>query len=120
MTATLLQYPDCSKGVPLNPSGIWPMDLRVLVLPDEADEKKGSLYMPQQVQEKEKYAKVEATIVAVGENAWEEAAGRAHGFVKPVPGDRVLIAKYGGVEVEGRDKRKYRVLNDTDIIARLG
>jgi chaperonin GroES len=102
-----------------NNSGIKPLDMRVLVLPDPAEEvtKGGIIIIPDAV-EKEKYATVKATLVAVGVNAWAEA--RAHaGFVAPHPGMRVMIAKYGGVMVKGHDGADYRIMNDEDITAIL-
>lgn len=103
-----------------NPSGIVPMDLRILVRPDTVEEKsKGGIILPESAQEKEKYAQCKATVVAIGENAFEEAATRSAAFVKPQPGTRVLIAKYGGVLLKGNDGVEYRIMNDEDIIARL-
>jgi chaperonin GroES len=104
----------------INTSGIEPLDLRVLVLPDVIEEKTtGGIIMPETVREREKYAKVEATIIAVGENAWEEAAERSARFTKPKPGDRVMIQKWGGVDYTGQDGRMYRLLNDNDVLGRI-
>jgi co-chaperonin GroES (HSP10) len=102
-----------------NTSGFVPLDLRVLVMPDLVEDKVGSIFLPEQAKEKEKYATVKATLVAVGENAWEEAASRSPNFTRPQPGDRVIIAKYGGILLTGADKADYRIMNDEDIIARL-
>lgn len=108
------------KALPSNPSGIIPMDLRVLVRPDTIEEKsKGGIIIPESAQEKEKYAQCKATMVALGENAFEEAASRSPSFIKPVAGTRVLIAKYGGILLKGKDGVEYRIMNDEDIIARL-
>lgn len=102
-----------------NTSGIQPLDLKVLVLPDKVEEKKGSILMPDSVQEKDKYAMLKGTLVAVGENAWEEAAARSPEFTRPTPGERILIAKYGGILLTGDDGVEYRIMNDSDVIARL-
>jgi hypothetical protein len=62
----------------VNHSGIQPIDLRVLVLPDPVEVKTaGGIILPDQHKEREKYAMQHGTLVAVGENAWEEAAGRS-------------------------------------------
>lgn len=106
-------------GVASNPSGIIPLDLRVLVLPDAVDEKKGSIFIPESAQDREKYAQCKATLIAIGENAWEEAASRSSAFTRPQPGDRVLISKYGGVLLKGSDGVDYRIMNDDDICALL-
>lgn len=103
----------------MNTSGFEPLDLRVLVLPDPITEKIGSIYVPDQHKEREKFAQQKATLIAAGENAWEEAASRSSNFTKPQPGDRILISKYGGVMLTGDDGKEYRVMNDEDVIARL-
>lgn len=103
----------------MNNSGINPLDMRVLVLPDKAEEvtKGGIIIIPDAV-EKEKYATVKATLIAAGVNAWAEA--RQHpAFTPPQPGQRVMIAKYGGVMVKGSDGEDYRIMNDEDITALL-
>jgi chaperonin GroES len=108
------------ERVIINLSGIQPLDLRVLVLPDPVEEKtQGGIILPDQHKEREKYATMKATLIATGENAWEEAAARSLAFVKPVPGDRVLISKYGGVPIKGDDGKDYRIMNDQDVTAIL-
>ena len=103
-----------------NTSGIHPLDFRILVLPDPIEERTaGGIIMPDQHKEREKYAQMKGTIVAVGVNAWEEAANRSPFFAKPVPGDRVLISKYGGVMLTGDDGKEYRIMNDEDVTAVL-
>lgn len=113
--------PDMPRFVPIkaNQSGIHPMDLRVLVKPHQVEDKIGSIFIPDSKKESDQYAQCKATIVAVGENAWEEASARSDAFRKPIPGDRVLISKYGGITVKGSDGEDYRLLNDEDITARL-
>lgn len=105
-----------------NASGIIPMDKRVLVKPDNVESiSKGGIILPSV--EKEQMAQMKATVVAVGETAWSEAIHDARNFgvpfAAPAAGSRVLIAKYGGIEVKGGDGETYRLLNDADITARL-
>jgi len=103
----------------VNSSGIEPLDMRVLVKPDPVEEvtKGGIIIIPDAV-EKEKYATVDATLIAVGVNAWAEA--KMHpAFTPPQPGQRVMIAKYGGVMRKGADGEDYRIMNDEDIVALL-
>ena len=104
----------------MNTSGIQPLDLRVLVLPDPVETKTaGGIFLPDQHKEREKFATMKGTLIAVGENAWEEASARSDKFIKPVPGDRVLISKYGGVLITGDDGKEYRIMNDEDVTALL-
>lgn len=103
----------------VNHSGIQPLDLRVLVLPDPVEVKtSGGIILPDQHKEREKYAMQFGTLVAVGENAWEEAAARSDKFVRPAPGDRIVISKYGGTILTGKDGNEYRLLNDEDVVGR--
>lgn len=105
-----------------NVSGIIPMDKRVLVKPDTiSDRTSGGIIMLDGAQKQQ--AQTKGTLVAVGETAWAEAVHDARAFSvefrRPAPGDRVLIAKYGGLVVRGTDGEDYRLLNDEDITARL-
>lgn len=125
-TARKIQVSDANlkpnwRDETINASGIVPLDLRVLVKPDTAEKvTSGGIILPPSSTDRDKYAMAKATLIAVGENAWEEAASRSGAFARPAPGDRVLIAKYGGVVLTGEDGEEYRLLNDEDIIGRLG
>jgi chaperonin GroES len=83
------------------------------------DEDEGRHHHPGRDAEREKYATVKGTLIAAGENAWEEAAARSPAFTRPQPGDRIMIAKYGGILFKGADGDDYRIMNDEDVIARL-
>lgn len=110
----------CDPG---NTSGFIPLDKRILVLPDPVEEKVGSIIVPDSVKEQKQWAQTKATLIAVGETAWSEAVHDAqrHGltFDPPQPGDRVLYSKYEGTSFEGDDGRKYVIMNDEDLVARL-
>jgi chaperonin GroES len=104
----------------MNTSGFEPLDLRVLVLPDPVEEKTaGGIILPDTTGEREKYAMMFGTLVAVGENAWEEASARSPNFNKPQVGGKIVFAKYGGIEIKGRDGKQYRLMNDEDVIGRV-
>jgi len=79
---------------------------------------KGGIIIPEPAVEKEKYATVKATMIALGGNAFREA--ESTGRCKcPEPGERVMIAKYAGIMITGKDGVEYRIMNDEDVIARL-
>lgn len=103
----------------MNTSGFAPLDLRVLVLPDPVAEKHGSILLPDEIKEQDKWAQAKGTLIAIGENAWEEAVARGTRFVRPAAGERVLFGKYSGQTVTGTDGKEYRIMNDEDVIARL-
>lgn len=104
----------------MNRSGVQPLDLRVVVRPDKAqDRTAGGIILPDQTRDADKFAAQKGTLVAVGENAWEEAAARSAAFQAPQPGDRVMIGKYAGTRFNGVDGEDYVLMNDIDIIGRL-
>lgn len=103
-----------------NTSGFNPLDVRVLVKPDPVAKKTaGGIILPDEQVDREKMAMLKGTLIAVGVNAWEEAASRSPLFVRPEPGTRVLIAKYGGISLTGDDGDDYRLMNDVDVIGVL-
>jgi chaperonin GroES len=95
----------------LNPSGITPVDMRVLVKPDPVEEKIGSILLTDTAKEKAKYAGTRATLIAVGPNAFKDWGANCGIQV----GARVLYAQYSGSEIKGEDGERYCVMNDADL-----
>lgn len=105
-----------------NPSGITPDEFKVLIAPKEAAEKIGSLYIPEETKEKEKFAATEGVIVAVSPLAFlyvTEEERAQYNAPKRQVGDRVIYTKYGGVRVRGRDGKDYLLIADKDIHATI-
>jgi chaperonin GroES len=111
-----------------NESGIHPLLDRVLIRPDEIEEKtEGGIIIPDTVGEKHAMAQSIGTFIAAGPDAYthyvdKDAEGRVtsiRGYSRnPVkPGDRVAFGKYGGLQVEGKDGKVYRLMNDEDVTA---
>ncbi len=105
----------------LNPTGTIPVQYRVLVLPDDVDELIGRILVPIDTQERDEAARDQGVLIAVSEKAftgdpWE--GGRI-----PIPGERVFFNKYAGSTFlypkDSRTGKKYRLLNDEDIVAIL-
>ena len=98
----------------MNPSGIEPLDLKVLVRPDTAEEiTKGGIIIPDSTKDRNKFAVTKATLVSVGDNAFKEwGVGNA-----PKVGSRILMAQYAGARVKGRDGQEYVIMNDEDVLA---
>lgn len=93
-------------------SGIYPLEYKVLVLPEQQPEKsKGGIVLTEETRSKEEMAEVEGKLIAVGPLAFEEWE------TKPVTGALVHFAKYAGVYVKGNDGLNYRIINDKDILA---
>ena len=94
---------------------IKPCSYHVLVRPDVVEERRGGLYIPKSSQEREQYAQVFGTIVAIGPTAWK---GFDDGEPWASVGDRVSFAKYGGFVLEDPEtKEHFRLLLDKDIVA---
>lgn len=97
-----------------NPSGITPLDLRILVKPDPVEEvTKGGIILADTTKDRAKYAATKATLIQAGDNAFKEW-GEAR---KPVAGNRVCYAQYSGAEQKGADGERYVIMNDADVLA---
>lgn len=111
-----------------NKSGIHPCGDRVLIKPDEIEEKtEGGIIIPGTVGELHAMAQSIGTFIAAGPDAYMDSVTRdsegriverrgfSQSFAKP--GDRVAFAKYGGLQVNGKDGQAYRLMNDVDVTA---
>ena len=98
----------------VNESGIVPLGHRVLVLPYEIEEKSaGGVIVTIAVnKEREEMAQVRGVVVSVGPNCWEE-----YPKAWATPGDHVMFGKYAGAIMPGNDGKKYRLVNDLDLVA---
>lgn len=100
-----------------NPSGIIPVEYKVVVLPRKVEEKtKGGIIRPDIVVEKDEHAAVEGIIVALSPLAFTYEEWPA-GARKPQAGDSVLFARYSGIRHKGKDGETYVIMNDKDIAA---
>ncbi len=94
-------------------TNIQPLGDRVLVKQvEEKEQIKGGIIIPDAAKEKSQ----EAVVVAVGSGKLNDDGKRSPFEVKV--GDRVLISKYGGTEVNVGDE-KYTLLREDDIVAIL-
>lgn len=87
---------------------INPLGDRVLVLPAPAEEKVGSIIIPDTAKEKPLHGKV----VATGNGTKDEEM-----FLKE--GDEVLYGKYSGTELE-YEGTKYLMMRQSDVLAVIG
>lgn len=96
----------------MNKSGYNPLDLRVLVKVDEVDEySEGGILLTESTKENDEMKQVTGTLIAMGENAFEELTD------KPEVGTKLVFGKFNGWYTTGNDGENYRILNDKDIIA---
>lgn len=95
-----------------NKSGLKPVEYKVLVKPITVEERTaGGIILPDQVKDKEQFAKQEGIVISVSEMAFTDPDWP----IKPKVGDKVLFDKYGGCTVKGKDGESYRLINDKEI-----
>ncbi len=97
----------------INKSGLEPVEYKIIVeLEETSDRTEGGIWIPISVKDKRDMFQVQATLIAVGGNAFEGWNGSV-----PKVGDKVYVAKGGGYRVVGLDENKYQLMNDKDIAA---
>lgn len=112
----------------MNQSGIHPSGDRVLIRPDDIEEvTQGGIIIPGNVGELHAMAQSIGTFIEAGPDAYidhveKDAEGRITKIVGykgafAKAGDRVAFAKYGGLQVTGKDGVIYRIMNDVDVTA---
>ena len=103
----------------MNPTGIKPVEYKVLIKVDEINDKsEGGIWIPESRLEREQMAHDRGTLVDVSEMAFEDWPGR-----RPQVGEKVIFSKYAGsiimFENKDRMRERYRLCNDKDICAIL-
>lgn len=94
-----------------NNSGVRAIGFRVLIKPDEVQEKtSGGIVLPDEYRSKEGYAQARGVVVSKGANSFDEISDA------PEVGDRVVFPKFEGTEVMGGDGKVYRLIEDRFII----
>lgn len=109
----------------MNESGINPVEFKVVIKPDDAEELTGRaklIVVPDTVRDRQAVAKCEGTLIAIGGRAFQDPDW---GNPTPKIGDRVYFAKYAGIRFQkdngetdkhGRTVMTHYVLcNDKDI-----
>lgn len=108
-----------SATVTINASGIRPTEFKVLIAPKAVEDKIGSILLPDQKKEADKYATMEGHLIDLSHLAFTYATDDEWAGKKPKPGDRILYAKYAGVRHKGKDGTEYVLANDKDVVAIL-
>ena len=106
------------NGEKYNGSGWTPVEFNCIVLVDKVPDKVGSIHLPDEELTRLQYAAPTGILVAVSPLAFSYEVW-PDGVPKPKPGDRVMIAKYGGTPVQqpGSSGPDYRIVKDKDILA---
>ncbi len=126
-----------AEVMPDNPSGIYPTGRRVLVHPQEIENvTQGGIVLPDSHLMPHQQAQSIGIFVEAGPDAWthghkeiwrvmngelRHAETQVEGYSRPFagPGDRVSFGKFAGQELLGEDGKKYRLLNDEDILCKV-
>lgn len=97
------------------------MEYKILVEPIKVDEKtKGGIILPDEHKDREQFAQMMGTLIAVSPLAFTYADKDDWGDAeKPKPGDKVMFAKFAGAAVKGMNGKDYRIINDKDLTAVL-
>ena len=108
---------------PLNLSGIRPWEYKIIVLPDEVDEKsRGGVLYDEKTRDQMQRGICKGTLVDMSRLAFNYDADMQTVIPveeRPTIGMRILFAKYAGAEIEGVDRRKYRIMNDKDAMGEV-
>ncbi len=103
-----------SKGSAKSKINIEPLDDRVVVQPEEAEEKTaGGILLPDAAQEKPQQGR----IVAAGPGKLLDSGERGELDLKV--GDRVLYGRYSGTEIKVSGE-EYMIMKESDILAKIG
>jgi Co-chaperonin GroES (HSP10) len=103
-----------------NDTGIVPTEYKVLIAPKPAEEKIGSIILPDATKDAEKFGAIEGTIVDISHLAFTYATEDEWAGKKPRAGQRVIFAKYAGVRMKGpKDGQEYLLINDKDVVATI-
>ena len=99
----------------MNESGIHPQGHRILIRPLEVQEKTASgIIIATDVQkEREDMSNTTGEVIEVGEDCFEGISPWCK------VGDRVVFAKYSGLLYLGKDGKRYRIINDDNVVATL-
>ena len=93
---------------------VRPLGDRVLVQPiEEKETKKGGIIIPDTAKEKPQ----EGNVVALGTGKVDDNGKKVEFTVKK--GDKVLISKYGGIEIKV-DGESYLIMREDDILGIIG
>jgi len=96
--------------------GITPTGFCALVAIAEQQEKtSGGVFLPDSMKDKNQVVEQRGRLVSISPVAFDFANFSDDEL--PKVGDAVIIAKLSGVQVDGNDGRKYRLVQDRDILA---
>ena len=107
-------------NITINTSGYSVPEYRILIFPDVVEEKTtGGIIIPDSSRDDLQGAKTLATIIDIGEKAFDQGTDREWKN-KPKVGDKILIPSYEGYRLskdQTKDGKEYRIILDRNILA---
>lgn len=100
----------------VNESGITPVGISILVLPDAVEQttESGIVLSTHEQHSREEMGQTDGEVIAIAEFAYfDEKKPRCK------VGDRVIMAKYAGMVRVGNDGLTYRLIKDDDVVGIL-
>lgn len=96
-----------------NESGLKPVGVSVLVLPDQVEKttSSGIVVSTDENADREQLRQTDGVVIDISANAFYDEPPRCQ------VGDRVIMAAFAGMVREGADGKKYRLIRDHDIVA---
>lgn len=100
----------------MNKSGLLPVGISILVLPDQVEEtsESGIVVHTMERLEREQLKQTDGEVIAIGGHAFYDEPARCK------VGDRVIMAAYAGMVRKGKDGLTYRLIKDNDVVGILG
>lgn len=98
-----------------NNSGIYPVGISVLVLPDPVEQEtaSGIVLSTDSEHSREEMRQTDGVVIALAPHAYYDEAPRCK------VGDRVIMASYAGMMRKGIDGVTYRLIKDDDVVGIL-
>lgn len=98
-----------------NKSGIHPVGVSILVLPDEVEQttESGIVISTHTEHAREEMRQTDGVVIELGAKAYFDEGARCK------IGDRVIMAAYAGMIRKGNDGKNYRLILDDDVKAIL-
>lgn len=106
----------------MNESGIIPVGVSILVLPDQVEEttESGIVIATPSELERHQLKQTEGIVVAIGPLAfYDEKDGRGNVIPRCRVGQKVVLTAYAGMIKKGKDGKSYRLVRDNDVIGVL-
>lgn len=105
-----------------NTSGLTPVGVSILVLPDQikTETESGIQIMTHSQAEREQLKQTDGVVVAIGPLAfYDERDKEGNNVARCKVGDRVIMTAYAGMVRRGNDEQLYRLIKDDDIVGIL-